>query len=139
MCFEIGIKDHTRKFLMDCDFSILFNYDYVTLYCVHDYMLTILIIPNVFFICHVYYIHILYVLNINNAVAQKAYISIVTLFLPHSPYSYIIFYPRLLMTFRTCISQLGRSSAILFQYTHLLSKVCYISKTYFMLKHHHVL
>ena len=35
------------------------------------YMLTILIIPNVFIICHVYYIQISYVSNINNAVAQK--------------------------------------------------------------------
>ena len=69
MCFEIGIMEHTRIFLMDCDFYIFFNYDYITLYCVIYYMLTI--IPNVFIICHVYYIHISYVLNINNAVAQK--------------------------------------------------------------------
>ena len=76
MCFVIGIMEHTRIFLMDCDFSILFNYDYITIYCVNDYMLTILIIPNVFIICHVYYIHILYVSNINNAVAKKRYITL---------------------------------------------------------------
>ena len=69
--------EHTLIFLMDCDFSILFNYDYITLYCVNDYMLTILIIPNhVFIICHGHYIQISYVSNINNAVAQKMYITL---------------------------------------------------------------
>ena len=147
MCFVIGIMEHTRIFLMDCDFSILFNYDYITIYCVNDYMLTILIIPNVFIICHVYYIQISYISNINNAVAQKTYITLRNSYVQVlSHYSYHIppililcCTPRLLMTLCTCILQLSIASAILFRYTHLPSKVCCLSKTYFILKHSHVL
>ena len=43
------------------------------------------------------------------------------------------------MTLCTCILQLGIASVLLFRYTHLLSKLCYISRTYFILKHFHVL
>ena len=107
MCFEIGIMKHTRIFLMDCDFSIFFNYDYITLYCVIYYMLTIVIILIVFIICHVYYIQISYVSNINNVVAQKTYTTLRNsygqvlsrLFLPHSPYSSYHIPPTLLTTF----------------------------------------
>ena len=97
------------------------------------YLLTILIMPNVFIICHVYYIQISYVSNINNAVAQKTYITLRNSYgqvLSHSyhhipPTLILCCTPRLLMTFCTCILQLGIASAFLFRYTHLIDMYMY--------------